>query len=77
MRFVQADLGVDQYIFTRLNKVFDEMPNSASLKHDLFQRPPAPLSGKCVHYYHYVISVLQCCGCRPQRSRDSFELEYI
>ncbi|WAR07685.1 hypothetical protein MAR_017643, partial [Mya arenaria] len=35
-------LGDDQYVFTRLNKVFDAMPSTETLSHKLFQRPPSP-----------------------------------
>ncbi|XP_041355189.1 dynein gamma chain, flagellar outer arm-like isoform X3 [Gigantopelta aegis] len=38
-------LGDDQYVFTRLNKVFDVMPSSPSLSHKLFPRPPSPFIG--------------------------------
>lgn len=38
-------LGDDQYIFTRLNKIFDSMPSTPTLSHKLFPRPPTPFSG--------------------------------
>ncbi|XP_052807484.1 dynein axonemal heavy chain 5-like isoform X7 [Mya arenaria] len=38
-------LGDDQYVFTRLNKVFDAMPSTETLSHKLFQRPPSPFEG--------------------------------
>ncbi|XP_070190368.1 uncharacterized protein [Littorina saxatilis] len=38
-------LGDDQYIFTRLNKIFDVMPSTKTLSHKLFPRPPTPFMG--------------------------------
>ncbi|XP_023932050.1 dynein heavy chain 8, axonemal-like [Lingula anatina] len=38
-------LGDDQYVFTRLNRVFDNMPQSENLSHKLFPRPPTPFEG--------------------------------
>ncbi|XP_067674368.1 uncharacterized protein [Haliotis asinina] len=38
-------LGDDQYVFTRLNKVFDAMPSTVTLSHKLFPRPPSPFLG--------------------------------
>lgn len=42
---VETLLGDDQYVFTRLNKVFDAMPSSDTLSHKLFPRPPTPFDG--------------------------------
>ncbi|ESO89151.1 hypothetical protein LOTGIDRAFT_229063 [Lottia gigantea] len=42
---VETLLGDDQYIFTRLNKIFDAMPSSPTLTHKLFPRPPTPFKG--------------------------------
>ncbi|KAK6187606.1 hypothetical protein SNE40_005595 [Patella caerulea] len=42
---VETLLGDDQYIFTRLNKIFDVMPSSPTLTHKLFPRPPSPFIG--------------------------------
>ncbi|XP_061168558.1 uncharacterized protein LOC133177606 [Saccostrea echinata] len=39
-------LGDDQYVFTRLNKVFDSMPSTNTLSHKMFPRPPTPFDGK-------------------------------
>ena len=44
--WLQTILGDDQYIFTRLNKVYDAMPSSSTLSHHLFPRPPSPFDGK-------------------------------
>ncbi|XP_052708586.1 uncharacterized protein LOC128183562 isoform X10 [Crassostrea angulata] len=38
-------LGDDQYVFTRLNKVFDSMPSTLTLSHKMFPRPPTPFDG--------------------------------
>ncbi|XP_053397319.1 dynein axonemal heavy chain 5-like isoform X6 [Mercenaria mercenaria] len=38
-------LGDDQYVFTRLNRVFDGMPSTDTLSHKLFPRPPSPFEG--------------------------------
>ncbi|XP_060567478.1 dynein axonemal heavy chain 5-like [Ruditapes philippinarum] len=38
-------LGDDQYVFTRLNRVFDSMPSTDTLTHKLFPRPPTPFEG--------------------------------
>ncbi|XP_035829673.1 dynein heavy chain 5, axonemal isoform X2 [Aplysia californica] len=43
---IETLLGDDQYIFTRLNKVFDSMPASPTLSHKLFPRPPTPFSAR-------------------------------
>ncbi|CAL1527205.1 unnamed protein product [Lymnaea stagnalis] len=45
---VETLLGDDQYIFTRLNKIFDAMPASATLSHKLFPRPPTPFLGPAI-----------------------------
>jgi len=42
---LQTLLGDDQYVFTRLNKVFDAMPSTKSLQHKMFPRPPTPFDG--------------------------------
>ncbi|XP_052089132.1 uncharacterized protein LOC127725852 isoform X10 [Mytilus californianus] len=42
---VETLLGDDQYVFTRLNKVFDAMPSNKSLQHKMFPRPPTPFDG--------------------------------
>lgn len=42
---VETLLGDDQYIFTRLNKIFDVMPSTPTLSHKLFPRPPTPFIG--------------------------------
>ncbi|XP_055889444.1 dynein axonemal heavy chain 8-like isoform X3 [Biomphalaria glabrata] len=39
-------LGDDQYVFTRLNKIFDAMPVSPTLSHKLFPRPPTPFAAR-------------------------------
>lgn len=44
--FFQTLLGDDQYVFTRLNKVFDSMPSTTTLSHKMFPRPPTPFDGK-------------------------------
>ncbi|XP_074662754.1 uncharacterized protein LOC141915202 [Tubulanus polymorphus] len=38
-------LAVDQYVFTRLNRLLDCMPSSDTLSHQLFPRPPTPFDG--------------------------------
>ena len=42
----QTLLGDDQYVFTRLNRVFDGMPSTETLSHKLFPRPPSPFEGR-------------------------------
>ncbi|KAK3577475.1 hypothetical protein CHS0354_032326 [Potamilus streckersoni] len=42
---VETLLGDDQYVFTRLNKIYDGMPSSETLMHKLFPRPPTPFDG--------------------------------
>uniref|UniRef100_A0A2C9K4Z2 AAA+ ATPase domain-containing protein n=1 Tax=Biomphalaria glabrata TaxID=6526 RepID=A0A2C9K4Z2_BIOGL len=42
----QTLLGDDQYVFTRLNKIFDAMPVSPTLSHKLFPRPPTPFAAR-------------------------------
>ncbi|KAL4232681.1 hypothetical protein ACF0H5_007369 [Mactra antiquata] len=42
---VETLLGDDQYVFTRLNRVFDGMPSTDTLSHKLFPRPPSPFEG--------------------------------
>ncbi|XP_025098007.1 LOW QUALITY PROTEIN: dynein gamma chain, flagellar outer arm-like [Pomacea canaliculata] len=42
---VETLLGDDQYIFTRLNRIFDVMPSTPTLSHKLFPRPPTPFIG--------------------------------
>lgn len=42
----QTLMGDDQYIFTRLNKIYDAMPTSESLTHKLFPRAPTPFNGE-------------------------------
>ncbi|XP_076466964.1 uncharacterized protein LOC143298129 [Babylonia areolata] len=42
---VETLLGDDQYVFTRLNKIFDAMPSTPTLSHKLFPRPPTPFLG--------------------------------
>ncbi|GFN75495.1 dynein beta chain, ciliary [Plakobranchus ocellatus] len=42
---IETLLGDDQYIFTRLNKIFDSMPTTPTLSHKLFPRPPTPFIG--------------------------------
>lgn len=51
---LQTLLGDDQYIFTRLNKVFDAMPASKSLTHQLFPRAPTPFDGKLAYEYMHL-----------------------
>ena len=51
----QALLGDDQYVFTRLNKVFDSMPTSKSLTHKLFPRAPTPFKGTANHTRHKIL----------------------
>ena len=51
----QALLGDDQYVFTRLNKIYDNMPSSESLNHMLFPRAPTPLEGTFVLKHNLVI----------------------
>ncbi|BFZ10055.1 hypothetical protein BsWGS_13094 [Bradybaena similaris] len=41
----ETALGDDQYVFTRLNKVFDAMPSSSSLSHQLLPHPVTPFYG--------------------------------
>ncbi|XP_059166583.1 dynein axonemal heavy chain 8-like [Physella acuta] len=43
---IETLLGDDQYIFTRLNKIFDSMPATPTLSHKLFPRPPTPFSAR-------------------------------
>jgi len=43
---LQTLLGDEQYVFTRLNKVFDAMPSTDTLSHKLFPKPPTPFQGK-------------------------------
>ena len=45
MILFQTLLGDDQYVFTRINKVFDAMPSTDTLSHKLFPRPPSPFDG--------------------------------
>ncbi|KAI8520697.1 hypothetical protein Bbelb_004510 [Branchiostoma belcheri] len=40
--FTETLLGDDQYIFTRLNSVYDIMPSSPTLSHVVSPRPPTP-----------------------------------
>ncbi|XP_070568705.1 dynein axonemal heavy chain 5-like isoform X4 [Ptychodera flava] len=40
-----TNLGDDQYVFTRLNAIFDAMPESNTLSHALMERPPTPQTG--------------------------------
>ncbi|CAH1799095.1 unnamed protein product [Owenia fusiformis] len=42
---VETLIGEDQYVFTRLNKIYDAMPSSKTLSHKLFPRPPTPFLG--------------------------------
>ena len=49
----QTLLGDDQYIFTRLNKVFDSMPASPTLSHKLFPRPPTPFAGMFILFLYF------------------------
>ncbi|XP_066278010.1 uncharacterized protein [Branchiostoma lanceolatum] len=43
--FTETLLGDDQYIFTRLNSVYDIMPSSPTLSHVISPRPPTPYGG--------------------------------
>ncbi|KAK6987321.1 dynein heavy chain 5 axonemal, partial [Biomphalaria glabrata] len=43
---IETLLGDDQYVFTRLNKIFDAMPVSPTLSHKLFPRPPTPFAAR-------------------------------
>lgn len=38
-------LANDQYVFTRINLIYDHMPSSRTLSHLAFPRPPTPLDG--------------------------------
>ena len=51
----QTLLGDDQYVFTRLNKIYDNMPSSESLNHTLFPRAPTPLEGTFVLKHNLVV----------------------
>ncbi|OWF37572.1 Dynein heavy chain 5, axonemal [Mizuhopecten yessoensis] len=42
---IETLLGDEQYVFTRLNKVFDAMPSTETLSHKLFPKPPTPFHG--------------------------------
>ncbi len=53
----QTVLGEDQYVLTRLNKLYDSMPSSESLVHPLFSSPPTTLKG------NFMLS-LSLCTCR-------------
>nr|CAB3238692.1 dynein heavy chain 8, axonemal-like [Phallusia mammillata] len=39
----EAVIGEDQYIFTRLNTIYDFLPETSSLSHKLYPRPPTAL----------------------------------
>ncbi|CAK8694917.1 unnamed protein product [Clavelina lepadiformis] len=40
----EAVLGDDQYIFTRLNAIYDFLPESSTLSHKLYPRPPTSMT---------------------------------
>ena len=58
MFVLQTVLGDDQYVFTRLNRVYDAMPASQSLTHQLFPRAPTPFDGQSHRYllWQYVVT---------------------
>ena len=43
---MQTAVSDDQYIFTRLNRLFDFMPSSETLSHQLFPKPPTAHDGE-------------------------------